>query len=497
MPVDVDEIKAGLAALGAGKPADVLPPAATHVELVRQLAARPDRAEARIQAATLTARLIMATGKGLQLGEADLAGLDLSGFDLRRANLNRAQLHGTDLTDCDLGETSLICPAMERTKFIRASLRGAYTHALAAQVCDFRDADLTGITDGTGSLFHGCYFQGATLAGVMLSGSSFYQTNFDGAVFDGANLQGCQFLESSAVDASLRRTQLDDAVFTKVDLGGAVFAGATGTNMVIQRPFSFDGVDLTGASLQGLRLAVVHADNVNGAALTARGADIRDCNFTGLVLAGADLAESSWLRVTAVGANLENAVADNSRWVSCTLDGARLVGLKAENWQVVECSARRADLTGVQGRCAHIRNSVLTDAEFTSAYLYRAMITGDPPVSMDLRGTRFTNAVLVQAYLAANLEGATLHNVRLAYGRLNQARLARADLRGAHLFQCTLVKTDFTEAELAGVAGTVLADRCPGLESALVAAGDASASTMLEQVVRLREALDHSDRRST
>jgi uncharacterized protein YjbI with pentapeptide repeats len=125
------------------------------------------------------------------------------------------------------------------------------------------------------------------------------------------------------------------------------------------------------------------------------------------------------------------------------------------------------------------------------------MITGDPPVTMDLQGCRMPNAVLVQAYLAANLNGTELNNVRLAYGRLNQSTLRGADLRGAHLFQCTAIKTDFTAARLAGVHPPILADRCIGLEEALHDAADPSANALLTQLHDLEAALSNSERRST
>jgi len=468
-----------------------------HAGFLRTMAAMSDRKEAIVCVADLTARLMLETGRGLQLSEAHLAGLDLSGFDLRRANLNRAQLYGTNLSDCDLGEASLICPSLERTKFARASLRGTYVHAFAAQVCDFRQADLSDIADGTGALFHGCLFNDATIMGSMLSGSSFYQTVFDGARLDGTNLQGCQFVESSAAGVSWRDTYLDNAVFSRVDLSGGVFTGAKGADVVVQRPLGAGNVDLSGASLPGLRLVGVRGAVLAARGLMARGADVRDCALDGSDFSGADFAESSWTRVCLTGASFERAAADNSRWLGCNLDGAVLEGLKAENITMIECSMRDGRLAGIQARCASIRNSVMHRADLTNAYLYRAMITGDPPVSMDLRECRLTNAVLVQAYVAANLSGADLTYAHLAYSRLSQSNLAGADLGGAQLFQCTAIKSDFTGARLTGVRPPLLADRCAGLDEALRDTADPSAAALAAQVSDLRAVLAKHNRRST
>ena len=270
-----------------------------HAGTLRGLVGLGDRGEARSRVSALTESLISQTGKGLQLGEAKLDGLDLSGFDLRRAHLNRAQLYGTDLSAADLSEASLICPLLERTKFAGAILRGAYVHAFAAQVCDFTGADFSGITDGTGALFHGCNFRNASLSGSMLSGSSFYQTTFDGATLAGANLEGCQFLECSAVGASFERTQLDGCSFNRVALTRAAFTGAGGENVVIQRPFGCDELVLSHANLPGLRMIEVQGERVLAGGLRARGADLRDCSLPGSDFADADLAGSSLVRVNA------------------------------------------------------------------------------------------------------------------------------------------------------------------------------------------------------
>lgn len=241
----------------------------------------------------------------------------------------------------------------------------------------------------------------------------------------------------------------------------------------------------------------LHGEGVLAVGLHARGADLRNCSLPRVNLSGADLADSSLVRISAPGARFDRAIADNSRWLSCAMTDASFAGMHAENWAVVECTLSRAAMPGIQMRCAHIRNSTLTGADLTDAYLYRAMITGDPPATMDLQGAKLTNAVLVQAYLAANLSAADLRNVGLAYGRLNQAKLAGADLRGSQLFECSLVKTDFTNACMAGIAPPVLADRCSGLEEALAQCTDADAKALLEQLTLLKTALSRSPRRST
>lgn len=472
----------------------VAPPPERHAELLREAALDQDRVSACERVAGATAQLIAATGRGLQLAEAALQNLDLSGFDLRRATFNRAQLYGADLSRADLTEAAMICPGIERTKFTEAVLRGAYLHALGAQVCDFRRADLRDLVDSTGALFHGCYLDGADLRGAMLSGSSFYQTALIGARLDGANLQGCQFAESSCAGASFASAQLDDAVFTRVDLSGTGLRGAIGANVVIQAPTGASALDLGEAGLTGLRLVGVRARDVQAVGLRAPSADLRDCHLPGIDLRGADLSASSWTRVTAPAAQLGRAILDAARWIECVFDEADLSAAKGENLSSVGTSAVNANLTGFKGRCAKFRNCDLSGSDMTSAYLYRAMLTGDPPTSMKLTGVRMGGAVIVQAYITADLTGADLRNVRGAYVRLNQTVLALADVSGAQLFEASLVKTDLRGATMNAVAAPLLADRCPGLADALSAADEVET---LEQVTELGRALHRTKGLST
>ena len=78
------------------------------------------------------------------------------------------------------------------------------------------------------------------------------------------------------------------------------------------------------------------------------------------------------------------------------------------------------------------------------------MITGDPPRTMNLRRARLTGAVLVQAYIAADLADADLSQVNAAYARFNQTCFAGTDLSGARMYEASCVKTEFTGARTNG-----------------------------------------------
>lgn len=346
------------------------------------------------------------TGRGLDLTGADLSGLDFTGCDLRSAIFNRAQLHGTKFVSANLSDATLICPGMERTDFTRANLSGAYIHALAAQVCKFDYADLSYLLDATGSLFHGCSMRNAQIRGSQLAGSMFYQCHLTNAFLDGSELQGAAINECDLSDASFAGASVSQLTITKCAMRDADFRQACGEGLTIHRSTSADGMLFGDAKLPALRLV-----RVNG-------------------------------RIDASGAS-------------------------AENFSAVECGLRTSNFRGFGGRCATFRDCDLSESDFRAAYLYRAMITGDPPSGMSLVGSEFTGANLVQAYLAADFTGARLRNAKMAYARLNQSVFDSANLTGAGLYEASMVKTSFKGAIMRAVSAPFFADRCAGLTEAL------------------------------
>jgi uncharacterized protein YjbI with pentapeptide repeats len=449
--------------------------AADHRLRLEAWSVRPDRAAAAAELSAFTESLIAATGKGLQLAEADLAELNLSGFDLRCSNLNRARLHGTDLSDADLAGAALICPGMERTRLAGACLAGAYVHALAAQVCDFRGADLSRLVDATGSLFHGCNMAGAILDGAALAGVAFYQCNLSNARASRADLQGATINECGLDDAVFDSAQTSQLTITKSRLSGTSFRRASGEGMVIQRPTGADGLVLEDAALPRLRLAAVRAASLKAGHLSAPGADIHDCALPGADFAGAGLSGARIERSDLGHADFTAAKLDASHWNHVAARDGVFVEAAAENLTALECCFADSDFRSFDGRAATFRDCDLAHANLAGAYLYRASLTGDPMASMALTGANLENAILVQACLAADFSGANLRGAKCAYARLNQSIFAGADLTGAHLFETSLVKTDFSGASVTGLAPPFFADRAPGLKAALDAAGDAGA----------------------
>jgi uncharacterized protein YjbI with pentapeptide repeats len=148
-------------------------------------------------------------------------------------------------------------------------------------------------------------------------------------------------------------------------------------------------------------------------------------------------------------------------------------------------------------RCAHFRDCNLAEAKLHKAYLYRAMITGDPPKSMSMMGVDLSESTLVQSYIAGDLSRADLRSALMVYARLNQAVLVNADLTGATLFGASLVKSIFDNAKMDDVVGPVFSDRSSGLHDALSKASGEQSQRLRQFVEGLEDLLTDQSRGST
>ncbi|WP_271540682.1 pentapeptide repeat-containing protein [Bradyrhizobium sp. CCBAU 45321] len=341
-------------------------------------------------------------------------------------------------------------PGLERASFLGAKLDFAYMHAMAAQACNFDDASLRNLIDATGSLFHGCSMKRTRFDNAMLSGLLLYQCDASNAVFDGAELQGSTINECFLPSASFRFAKLSQVAITKTHLADCSFFHSKGDCLSIVRPTSIDGLVLEGAHLPYLRLSKV-SGRIRARALSAPFADLHLSNLASAELEQADLTEARLLSVGLSDANLVGAVLNSASIHSCQLDGADLSQASGESISITESTMRAAKLTGFRGRCAFVRDCDLEHADLSQAYLYRSMITGDPPQSMALGHANLEGSNLVQAYLAAGMTDSNLEATRAAYVRMNQSSLRDANLSGISPFQASFVKVDFLGAKITTV----------------------------------------------
>lgn len=457
----------------------------SHVDMLIRCLNHMDAEAARHTVSVKTEELIRSTGRGLILTQANLTNRDLQGFDLRRANLNRAQLYGTNLSSADLSECSLICPGMERTTLIGTNLSGSYLHALGAQNCNFREADLSAVIDATGSLFHGCSMVDVKMDGAILSGSTFYQCDLSRSSLKETNLQGSVFNECFLDEVIFFGSLVSQLTITKCHMQRSDLTGVVGKGLTLQRLTSSDELQLTHANVPGLSLDTLLGNNIHANHLSAPHANIKNCNLTNAHLLSADLRFSSWNDCNLEKIILRGAKLEGSTFNSCSMVSADMSGVLAENIKILESKLTNATMTGFAGRCATFRDCDLSDSDMSASYLYRAMLTGDPPMSMSMCRVNLQGANLVQAYVAADLSSANLRGANCVYGRLNQAVLRNADLSGVNFYQASLIKTDFTGAKAIGLKPPFFADRCPGLRDAVDGGHDGDLSQYLEDLQQL------------
>ena len=469
-----------------------------HLEFILKWSRHDNRAIARQKVSELTDFLINESGQGLNLNGADLSGCNLEGFNLRQATLNQSKIYGTNLAKADLSGSTLICPGMERTNLSGAILRGAYIHALAAQVCNFHDADLAGLVDATGSLFHGCSMPSVKASGSVFAGATFYQCDLEGADFSGANLQGCNFNECILDKANLSIAFLSQTTITKSRMQNTVLNQSMGRGLVLQRLTSCDGLQLLNADFPLLRCDGLRGSELKAEGLKAPNADFNECSLYNTNFSKATLSGSHWKSCHLEGADFSEAKLEAASFLTSSMPKIILERALAENLHVVESRLTGAKMAGFVGRCATFRDCDLAEADLSRAYLYRAMFTGDPPRAMCMREVDLRDAILVQAYITADLREANLRGANCTYARLNQCNMRAADLSGVSIYEASLVKTDFTDARLVGIEPPFFADRCPGLLAALEASAAPEAlARVVSFLSRLEQLLRDSPKEST
>jgi uncharacterized protein YjbI with pentapeptide repeats len=201
----------------------------------------------------------------------------------------------------------------------------------------------------------------------------------------------------------------------------------------------------------------LHAPDADIGHCSLPGIDLSTAALPGLRLRDSDLTRAKFSSASLVAGSVHR---------SC-LTEADLGNVQAENLHVVESQLQHARMGGFTGRCAVFRDVDMRGADLAQSNLYRAMITGDPPRGMCLADASLAGAILVQAYIAADLSNANLREVSAAYSRFSQSDLTDADLTGAALFQSTWVKVTCRRTKLAGIKSPFFADRCTGLKEAL------------------------------
>jgi uncharacterized protein YjbI with pentapeptide repeats len=438
--------------------------------------------------------------EGLDAGQADFSALTLDGAIFRNAQLPGAAFWSTHLRDADFAYANLDKAEFGEADLTGASLMGAkLVSAIPGQQfagANLQGVDLEGATgrpdfsqsDLRGALlfsvdFEHASFNGAKMAGAVLTGSRLLQGYFpsvdltnadlsfavlDGAYFNdasmrGANLTGASFLAFGGRPADLRGADLTDAV-----LDGTVFTSAI-YDCKTRWPAGFD---------PGARGLINYDDNACGTkadfswlreplsanqpqrvgldeppagapsfadqdldAVSFRGAWLPTSNFVGADLKGADFARSMG-EADVRGADLQGAdlsFVDLTGWEidgSTDVEGVKLRGARLALRQLADNGFGDEALQKMDMRGAIVLDGLYglsegTDAAALGIVFYDASSVQRRFPDYHLRGADLRGYNLERATLPIDLSGADLRGAILKSAILTDAKLTGANLAGA------------------------------------------------------------------
>ncbi|MEM1394368.1 MAG: pentapeptide repeat-containing protein [Cyanobacteria bacterium P01_H01_bin.150] len=253
---------------------------------------------------------------GIELTEANLAGIKLSGVDLSHADLSIVNLSGSNLTKANLSYAQL-----NVARLSGAHLEGANLTKASLNVANLIRANLNNAQLVRASLIRGelirADFSRANLLEANLSNADLREATLRHAVLRGANLNQACFKGASLVAANLEKATLNTTNLTRADLSGANLREAE------LRQVNMFRANLSGANLSdaNLRWADLRGANLSWA-------DLSDAKLSGANLAGADLSNANLTNTSFVHADLTHAKLTQAEWIGADLTGATLTGAK-------------------------------------------------------------------------------------------------------------------------------------------------------------------------
>ncbi|MEO0842303.1 MAG: pentapeptide repeat-containing protein [Cyanobacteria bacterium J06643_5] len=253
---------------------------------------------------------------GIELTEANLAGIKLSGVDLSHADLSIVNLSGSNLTKANLSYAQL-----NVARLSGAHLEGANLTKASLNVANLIRANLNNAQLVQASLIRSelirADFSRANLLEANLTNADLREATLRHAVLRGANLNQACFKGASLVAANLEQATLNTTNLTRADLSGANLREAE------LRQVNMFRANLSGANLSNanLRWADLRGANLSWA-------DLSGAKLSGANLAGADLSNANLTNTSFVHADLTHAKLIQAEWVGADLTGATLTGAK-------------------------------------------------------------------------------------------------------------------------------------------------------------------------
>ncbi|HYE45800.1 MAG TPA: pentapeptide repeat-containing protein, partial [Caulobacter sp.] len=330
------------------------------------------------------------------------------------------------------------------------SLLRALEHASLKQTLEAHARFLSGRPGGRrANLAH------ADLSNVMLEGINLSEAELTGARLNGACLMGGDLSRAVLFGADLRDADLRTANLSKADLRGVCLRGA---NLAY--------ANLIGADLREGRIAL--QDSIQGFRILTHERQPGDLDYA--IMAGANLdgvhAPGETRTADLTDAILSGAQLGGARMVKATLDGADLTGAEVFNTDLSGASLRRAVLTGVDTSAANFEKADLTDvlrAPPPVVYIDDTPLgevlaeherfctsggAGGAPARIsrvDFRGLRQLRCRMMTGIHAP---GSVFFGMDMERVELQGSDLSGADLRGANLRGADLRGVKFVDARL-------------------------------------------------
>lgn len=304
---------------------------------------------------------------GVDLSDLDLSGIDLSGCQLAKTSFKNAKLDGAKF-----------CKAIgKEADFSGASVVGADFEAAFFGSGKFVGSDLSR-TKALQSVFKGADFSKATLRETEFNMAILEKTDFSKADLGAAKIHMCMvsgkadeadFRQSSITKCIFKESSLNNTDFRKAEIHESLFNGTKG-----------EKINFSGANLDKLR--------------TGRNAEFKKADFSGAKLRGAALRESDFSESTFAGADLENALVENSRMVRTNFNGAYAKGARFTKSNLEGATMRAFNLLMGGMRKARLVDTDLRGSNLFAVDFYKAV----------LGNTRFESANLKRSQLHDRLD---------------------------------------------------------------------------------------------
>ena len=269
------------------------------------------------------------SGEGISIDSSTLSNTDLSYSNLKISTLTNTDFTSTNIQGCDFSSPDELDVA-DATRISNCNFNGldmietrfqnTRLHNNKFIDCYLVDANLKGISEGSGNDFSNAFLSGADLRGSKLVDSDFTNCELSYTDFTNANLYLSTFTSAILVNTIFKNSRLDNANLSGVDLSGVDLSG------VRMWSVNLSEADLSGADLS--RVKIRNSDltgaNLSGADLSS--AESAGADLTGANLSGADLSRADLSRVDLIRVNLSGADLSGAYLIGANLSGADLSG---------------------------------------------------------------------------------------------------------------------------------------------------------------------------